>query len=91
MTSRASLEGLDQTIGETRESRLRTRPKGAVMADPAPVGSDVSAGTYQCTNCGYKLSVHGVQSLPPCPKCEGPYSWKALTGGDAKDDPYPDE
>jgi hypothetical protein len=21
------------------------------MADPAPLGSDVSAGTHQCTNC----------------------------------------
>jgi hypothetical protein len=31
------------------------------MADPAPIGSDVSAGTYRCTNCGYEL---GVQSVP---------------------------
>ena len=56
-----------------------------------PVGSDVSAGTYRCENCGYELGVRSVQSLPPCPKCEGPYSWRALTGGDAKADPYPDE
>jgi len=27
------------------------------MADPAPVGSDVSAGTYECANCGYELSI----------------------------------
>jgi hypothetical protein len=54
------------------------------MADPAPVGSDVSAGTYRCTNCGYELTVQSVQSLPPCPKCEGPYSWQAITGVTAR-------
>jgi hypothetical protein len=37
------------------------------MADPIPVGSDVSAGTYACANCGYELGVQSVQSLPPCP------------------------
>jgi Zn finger protein HypA/HybF involved in hydrogenase expression len=61
------------------------------MADPAPVGSDVSAGTYQCTNCGYELSVQSVQSLPPCPKCEGPQEWKVLTGRDSAGDPYPSD
>jgi len=25
------------------------------MADPVPAGSDVSAGTYKCTRCGYEL------------------------------------
>jgi Zn finger protein HypA/HybF involved in hydrogenase expression len=60
------------------------------MANPAPVGSDVSAGTYRCANCGYELSVQSVQSLPPCPKCDGPYSWQSLSGGDSTDDPYPD-
>ena len=60
------------------------------MADPAPVGSDVSAGTYRCTNCGYELSVQSVQSLPPCPKCDGPQEWEAQTGGDSERDPYPE-
>jgi hypothetical protein len=60
------------------------------MADPAPVGSDVSAGTYRCTNCGYELDTSSVKSLPPCPNCEGPYGWKALTGADSSADPYPD-
>ena len=60
------------------------------MANPVPVGSDVSAGTYRCTNCGYELSVQSVQSLPSCPGCEGPYPWTAVTGGSAQD-PYPDE
>ena len=59
------------------------------MAEPAPVGSDVQAGTYRCTNCG-ELGVQSVQSLPPCPECEGPYGWKAVTGGDSAKDPYPD-
>jgi hypothetical protein len=55
-----------------------------------PVGSDVSAGTYRCGNCGNELSVQSVTSLPPCPECEGPYSWQPISGGDAADDPYPD-
>jgi len=60
------------------------------MANPAPVGSDVQAGTYRCTNCGYELGVQSTTSLPPCPNCQGPYAWEPLTGGDSKDDPYPD-
>ena len=55
------------------------------MAEPAPVGSDVAAG-----NCGYELGVQSVQSLPPCPKCDGPYAWESLSGGDSAEDPYPD-
>ena len=61
------------------------------MANPIPVGSDVSSGTYECTTCGYELQVQSVQSLPPCPKCDGPYSWVSRSGGDSKDDPYPDK
>jgi lipopolysaccharide biosynthesis regulator YciM len=61
------------------------------MAEPIPVGSDVSAGTYRCTNCGYEMRVQSVVSLPPCPKCEGPQSWATITGGDARDDPYPED
>jgi Zn finger protein HypA/HybF involved in hydrogenase expression len=60
------------------------------MADPAPVGSDVSAGTYRCTSCGYELSVQSVQSLPPCPNCEGPQKWEVVSGGDSSEDPYPE-
>jgi hypothetical protein len=65
--------------------------EGVPMAEPIPVGSDVSSGTYRCTSCGYELGVQSIQSLPPCPKCDGPYSWKALSGGDAADDPYPQD
>jgi predicted nucleic acid-binding Zn-ribbon protein len=59
------------------------------MADPVPSGSDVSAGTYTCTSCGYSLDVGSVQSLPPCPDCSNG-SWNTVTGGDAAEDPYPD-
>jgi predicted nucleic acid-binding Zn-ribbon protein len=59
------------------------------MADPVPAGSDVSAGTYKCTNCGNELQVGSVEHLPPCPSCgNGEYS--TASGGDAADDPYPD-
>ncbi len=61
------------------------------MSTTIPVGSDVSSGTYRCTNCGYEMGVQSVVSLPPCPDCSGPYGWEAVTGGDAADDPYPDE
>ena len=54
-----------------------------------PSGSDVSAGTFQCNNCGKIISTSSVTSLPPCGACHGS-SWKVLSGGgDAKDDPYP--
>ncbi len=59
------------------------------MANPVPAGSDVSAGTYQCTSCGYDLQVSSTQSLPPCPNCaNGEYS--TVSGGDSVEDPYPD-
>ena len=57
------------------------------MATAIPVGSDVSAGSYRCENCGYELDVQSVRSMPPCPNCDGPYSWTAKSGGDSKDDP----
>jgi hypothetical protein len=30
------------------------------MAEPVPAGSDVSAGSYDCTNCGYRLDVQST-------------------------------
>ena len=59
------------------------------MANPAPIGSDVSAGTYRCTNCGNEIQVQSVQSLPPCPSCNGPNGWEPTSGGDSAQDPYP--
>ena len=60
------------------------------MAEPVPTGSDVSAGTYRCTSCGETIDVGSVQSLPPCPNC-GNNSWETQSGGDSKDDPYPND
>ena len=59
------------------------------MTNPVPAGSDVSAGTYRCTQCGYELDVDSTQHLPPCPSCSNG-EWSTLSGGDAADDPYPD-
>lgn len=59
------------------------------MADPVPAGSDVSAGTYRCTKCGYEEQVRSTKHLPPCPSC-GNGSYDTVTGGDSAKDPYPD-
>jgi Zn finger protein HypA/HybF involved in hydrogenase expression len=40
------------------------------MAGQVPAGSDVSSGTYTCTECGFKLHVATTQHLPSCPACE---------------------
>jgi len=59
-----------------------------------PYGSDVSAGTYECADCGHIYSNQSKTSLPPCPEYKSkPHSlmcWKILSGqGDAENDPYP--
>lgn len=59
-----------------------------------PYGSDVSAGTYRCADCGYEYSNQSKKSLPPCPRHEDePHffnSWHIISGqGDAPQDPYP--
>jgi predicted nucleic acid-binding Zn-ribbon protein len=59
------------------------------MAEPVPSGSDVSAGTYQCTNCGNEIDVDSTSHLPPGPNC-GNGQWNTVTGGDSVQDPYPD-
>jgi predicted nucleic acid-binding Zn-ribbon protein len=59
------------------------------LAEPVPAGSDASAGTYKCTNCGYTLDVGSTQHLPPCPECNNG-EWSTQSGGDSVDDPYPD-
>lgn len=58
------------------------------MAEPVPAGSDVSAGTYRCTGCGYHLEVGSTDHLPPGPKCSNG-SWHTVSGGDSPADPYP--
>ena len=59
------------------------------MAEPVPAGSDVSAGTYKCTNCGNTIDVGSSQSLPPGPSCSNG-EWSTVSGGDGAQDPYPD-
>lgn len=65
------------------------------MANPVPAGSEVSAGTYRCTNCGYgctscgyELEVGPTEELPPCPSC-GDGEWETVTVGDSARGPYP--
>lgn len=60
----------------------------------APYGSDVSAGTYICADCGYKYSNQSKKSLPPCPHHDKlthtKNGWLIQSGqGDAENDPYP--
>lgn len=38
------------------------------MAEPIPAGSDVSAGTYRCTNCGNEITMDSQSSIPPLPR-----------------------
>jgi predicted nucleic acid-binding Zn-ribbon protein len=59
------------------------------MAEPVPAGSDVSAGTYECTSCGNRVDVGSTKHLPPCPSC-GNGQYNTISGGDSRDDPYPD-
>jgi predicted RNA-binding Zn-ribbon protein involved in translation (DUF1610 family) len=58
------------------------------VANPVSAGSDVSAGTYKCTNCDYELQVGSTQHLPPCPSC-GNGEYDTRSGGDSANDPYP--
>jgi hypothetical protein len=39
------------------------------MAEPVPSGSDVSAGTYERTECGYVLEVDRAEHLLPVLRC----------------------
>ncbi len=58
------------------------------MAEPVPAGSDVSSGTYRCTNCGNQIDLGSSDSLPPCPQCNNA-EWATVSGGDSSQDPYP--
>jgi ribosomal protein L37AE/L43A len=62
--------------------------KGDTVAEPVPAGSDVSAGTYRCTNCGNEITMSSQSSIPPCPSC-GKGQWETVQGGDSTKDPYP--
>jgi hypothetical protein len=63
--------------------------------DCIPYGSDVSAGTFECQDCGKVITMGSSSSLPPCNNTEVEHvkkCWKNLTGqGDAPEDPYPNK
>lgn len=51
------------------------------MAEQVVTGSNVTSGTYRCTNCGNELTTQAVESLPPCPSCNGT-TFEVVSGGD---------
>lgn len=63
-----------------------------------PIGSDVSAGTFKCENCGQEIKTSSTKSLPPCPNCQNngfdnllpsKRGWQSLSGvGDGVNDPH---
>ena len=59
-----------------------------------PYGSDVSAGSFECADCGHIITVSSVTSLPPCNKKDCSRiqrCWHCLSGqGDAVENPYPE-
>ena len=59
------------------------------VANPVPAGSDVSSGTYRCTNCDNEIQMESRGHVPPCPSC-GNGEWDTVRGGDSVNDPYPD-
>lgn len=65
-----------------------------MQKDHVPYGSDISAGSYACIDCGREYSGPSQKSMPPCPDFNNsPHplkGWKVLSGqGDAVEDPYP--
>lgn len=51
------------------------------MTQHVSSGSDVSAGTYRCSQCANELSIQSVQSLPPVLSA-GTVPGKRVSGGD---------
>ena len=59
------------------------------VANRVPAGSDVSSGTYRCTNCDNEIQMESRGHVPPCPSC-GNGEWDTVRGGDSVNDPYPE-
>jgi hypothetical protein len=55
------------------------------VADPIPSGSDLTSGTYRCTECGQTLEMGFAKSIARCPNCENE-EWETLSGGDSAAD-----
>jgi predicted RNA-binding Zn-ribbon protein involved in translation (DUF1610 family) len=62
---------------------------GSAASARSIASSTRSSGTYRCTNCGNELEVGSTKHLPPCPSC-GSGEYETVSGGDSRDDPYPD-
>ena len=58
------------------------------MAVSVASGSDVSVGTYRCTNCGCRIRIESERTMPPCPECMNG-RWKPESGGDILEDLNP--
>lgn len=61
---------------------LADSTRGGAMANPVPAGSDVSSGTYRCTNCDNEIQMESKGHIPPCPSC-GNVEWDTVRGGDS--------
>ena len=62
----------------------------AATAEPVRSRSDLSAGTYRCTNCGQKLTLQSAKSLRPCSVCNGTLARVASPDGSETDDHFAD-
>jgi hypothetical protein len=69
-------------FGLVGEGWKQVRRWSGAMGKLVPAGSNVSSGTYRCTNCGHKMDVGWTDQLPPCPDCNNP-EWETLSGGDS--------
>jgi DNA-directed RNA polymerase subunit RPC12/RpoP len=73
---------------QERQAEQTSTSATRAMTDRVPAGSDVSPGTYSCTNCGYKLEVDPTRRLPSCPSCFN-RTWHMVTGGRPRKRPLP--
>lgn len=58
------------------------------MTESVRSADDVSAGTYRCTNCGYRSHIESATKMPPCPECMNG-RWKVERGGDSAENLRP--
>lgn len=84
----SSSPGLVERVYPSSRRALPRRNEEDEMANPVPAGSDVSSGTYRCTNCGNEIRLGSQTHIPPCPQC-GNGEWDTVRGGDSVNDPYP--
>ena len=55
------------------------------MVESVHSASRAPAGTWRCTNCGYRLLTTAECKMPPCPECMNG-KWKAERSGDTAED-----